>query len=245
MRTDGRAPNAIRPVRIERNCIKHADGSALIELGDTRVICTATVEEKVPLFLKNSSRGWVTAEYSMLPRSTPTRTTRESSLGRISGRTHEIQRLVGRSLRAVTRLDTIGERTLWLDCDVIQADGGTRTAAITGAFVALCDAFRKMRRAGIIGRIPLADTVAAVSVGVVQGEIMVDLDYEEDSAAEVDMNLVMTGRERFVEIQGTAEKSPFNAEQMQRMIELASIGIRQLILIQREALKLDDAELWR
>jgi len=242
---DGRAPDAIRPVRIEKNYVKHADGSVLIEIGDTRVICTATVEEKVPLFLRNSGRGWVTAEYAMLPRSTPTRTIREASTGRIGGRTHEIQRLIGRSLRAVTRLDAIGERTLWLDCDVIQADGGTRTAAITGAFVALCDAFRKMRRAGIIARLPLMDTVAAISVGIVRGEALLDLDYEEDSGAEVDMNLVITGGGQFVEIQGTAETSPFNAEQMQRMIELASSGIRQLIQIQREVLKLDDAELWR
>ncbi len=245
MRIDGREANAIRPVRIEINYIKHADGSALIEMGNTRVICTATLEEKVPPFLKNSGKGWVTAEYAMLPRSTPTRTVRESSVGRISGRTHEIQRLVGRSLRAVTLLDVIGERTIWLDCDVIQADGGTRTAAITGAFAALCDAFRKIRRAGIFSRLPLVDTVAAISVGIVQNETLLDLDYEEDSAAEVDMNMVMTGGGRFVEIQGTAETYPFNEDQLHQMIELASRGIRQLTQIQREALKLDDEELWR
>ncbi|MBW2147049.1 MAG: ribonuclease PH [Deltaproteobacteria bacterium] len=245
MRMNGRAVNAIRPVAIERNYIKHADGSALIKMGDTHVICTATLEEKVPPFLKNSGKGWVTAEYAMLPRSTPTRTTRESSVGRISGRTYEIQRLVGRSLRAVTRLDAIGERTIWLDCDVIQADGGTRTAAITGAFTALCDALRKMRRAGIVNRLPLVDTVAAISVGIVREETLLDLDYEEDSTAEVDMNLVMTGGGRFVEIQGTAEIYPFSEGQLQRMIDLASMGIRQLTQIQRETLKLDDEELWR
>ncbi len=237
VRKDGRSPLELRPVKITRNFIKYAEGSALIEMGETKVICTASVEEKVPPFLKDTGRGWITAEYAMLPRSTKTRSIRESTAGRVGGRTHEIQRLIGRSLRAVVDLAGLGERTIWIDCDVIQADGGTRTASITGAFVALYDALRYMQEKGMVEKLPIVDAVAAVSVGKVGGLILLDLTYEEDSMAEVDMNLVMTGRGLFVEIQGTAEAYPFSQEELQEMIGVGSAGIRILIEKQKEVLQ--------
>ncbi|MEK7846097.1 MAG: ribonuclease PH [Nitrospinota bacterium] len=233
MRVDGRKANEIRKVKIVRNFIKHAEGSSLIEVGDTRVICTATVEETVPTFLKGKGRGWVTAEYSMIPRSARSRITRESSRGKIGGRTHEIQRLIGRALRTVVDLKSLGERTVWIDCDVIQADGGTRTASITGACVALYDAFRFMKREKMIEDIPLKDFVAATSVGIVNEKIMLDLNYEEDSKADVDMNIVMTGSGKFIEIQGTAERHPFSKEDTDSLIKLAVKGIKELIKIQK------------
>lgn len=236
VRNDGRKPGELRNVRITKNYIKHAEGSALIEAGDTRVICTATLEEKTPPFLKGSGKGWVTAEYGMLPRSTGSRNVRESVRGRMGGRTHEIQRLIGRALRAVLDLSALGERTLLIDCDVIQADGGTRTASITGAFVALSDALKKMQDKKIIRKNPLNDFVAAVSVGLVDGLPLLDLNYGEDSRAEVDMNIVMTGAGRFVEIQGTAEAAPFTRAEMEEMIRLGEQGIHQLISIQKESL---------
>ena len=234
MRTDNRLPNQLRPTQFTPNYLVHAEGSVLIEVGRTRVLCSASVEDRVPQFLKNSGRGWVTAEYGMLPRSTTTRTPREASTGRIGGRTHEIQRLIGRSLRAVTRLDQIGERTVWLDCDVIQADGGTRTAAITGAFVALVLALEQMRVKGQIASVPIDDYVAATSVGIVEGTPLLDLAYDEDSNAEVDMNVVKTGRGRFIEVQGTAEHKPFDRETLDQLLALADEGIRQLVAVQRE-----------
>ncbi len=237
MRPDGRKDNELRPVRITRGFIKSAEGSVLIELGNTRVICTASVEEKVPPFLKDQKKGWITAEYSMLPRATPTRTIRESTQGRIGGRTHEIQRLIGRSLRAIIDLEAIGERTLWIDCDVIQADGGTRTASITGAYIALVDAVRYMIKNGIIEKNPIKDYLAAVSVGIVNGSPRLDLCYEEDSIAEVDMNVVMTGSGEFVEVQGTAEGRPFKKEVLDNLIRLAETGILRLINIQKELLE--------
>jgi ribonuclease PH len=235
-RVDGRQPENLRPVRITRNYTKHAEGSVLIEVGDTKVICTATVEERPPLFLKGAGKGWVTAEYGMLPRATGTRTQRESTRGKVGGRTFEIQRLIGRSLRAVVDLVALGERTIWLDCDVIQADGGTRTASITGAFVAMADAMNKLREQGAISRMPITDFIAATSVGRLAGEIILDLCYEEDSAAEVDMNIVMTGAGRFVEIQGTGEEATFTRQEMNSMINLAAQGISDLISYQKEAL---------
>ena len=233
MRKDGREFNQIRQVKIERNYISHAEGSCLIELGNTRVICTATAEESVPPFLKNSGNGWVTAEYGMLPRSCQIRVPRNKS----SGRTYEIQRLVGRSLRSVTDMALLGERTVWLDCDVIQADGGTRTASITGSFIALADALRKLYDSGIIKQNPIKDCVAAMSVGIVEGKPQLDLSYEEDSRADVDMNVVMTGSGEFIEIQGTAERNPFKKEQMDKLLELAGQGILDLIKLQRKMLK--------
>lgn len=237
-RSDGRRTGALRPVRITRNYLKHAEGSVLIEMGDTKVICSASVEERVPPFLRNTGKGWVTAEYSMLPRSTHTRSSRESSTGRASGRTFEIQRLIGRSLRSVVDLTGFGEKSIWIDCDVIQADGGTRTASITGAYVALVDAFAKMVKDGTIEKIPIKDSVAAVSMGKVDGEILLDLNYEEDSRAEVDMNVVMTGRGGFVEIQGTAEGAVFSKEEMDELIGVAQRGIRELTKIQKKVLSL-------
>lgn len=237
MRSNGRKADEIRPVRIIRNYIKHAEGSVLIQLGETRVICTATLEERVPPFLRNSGRGWITAEYSMLPRSTKTRITRESTQGRVGGRTHEIQRLIGRSLRAVMDLSLIGERTFWIDCDVIQADGGTRTASITGAYVALVDAVEYLRKQVSIPRDPIIDSVAAISIGVVDGRICLDLNYEEDSKAEVDCNFVMTGQGQFIEIQGTAEGRPFSKEVFDSMLSLAAQGIDKLKTIQNQVLK--------
>jgi len=236
MRNDGRENNALRQVRITRNFTKHAEGSVLVEFGDTRVICTASVEESLPPFLRGKGTGWVTAEYSMLPRATHTRSSREAARGKQSGRTLEIQRLIGRSLRAVTDLAALGERSITIDCDVIQADGGTRTASITGAYVALHDALTTLRDKGIIAQIPLKEAVAAVSVGIIAGEAQLDLNYCEDSAAEVDMNFVMTDSDRFVEVQGTAEAEPFTIEQMDAMRDLATQGIRELFAIQREAL---------
>jgi ribonuclease PH len=235
-RSDNRAPDQMRPLNIVPDFISTAEGSVLIELGNTRVICTASVEETVPTFLRNSGKGWITAEYGMLPRSTLTRTARESSRGRVGGRTHEIQRLIGRSLRAVTDLSRLGERTIWIDCDVIQADGGTRTASITGAFVALGLALQKLVEAGTLTSAPLRDFVGATSVGIVDGEIMLDLTYEEDSRAQVDMNLVMTGAKKIVEIQGTAEQQPFDDGQLRRMMELARRGIESLIAKQQAVL---------
>lgn len=232
MRVDGRQNDEIRKLVITRSFIKHAEGSVLIQLGDTKVVCTASVEAKVPQFLQNSGQGWVTAEYSMLPRSTHQRTIRESSRGRPGGRTLEIQRLVGRSLRAVVDLKLIGEKTIWVDCDVIQADGGTRTASITGAFIALYDAFKYLQQRGSISSFPITDYVAATSVGIVRGEHLLDLCYEEDSSAEVDMNLVMTGSGLLVEIQGTAESIPFNREKLNKLIDLAEKGISELIAYQ-------------
>ncbi len=226
----------MRPVRITPEFIATAEGSALIEIGHTRVICTATIEETVPGFMRNTGKGWITAEYGMLPRSTLTRSPREASKGRIGGRTHEIQRLIGRSLRAIADLRGFGERTIVLDCDVIQADGGTRTAAITGAYVALAIALEKLVAAGTLRRSPLRDSVAATSVGIVDGEVLLDLAYEEDSRAEVDMNLVMTGSGKFIEIQATAETQPFDDAQLAQLLSLARHGIEDLMRIQREAI---------
>jgi ribonuclease PH len=235
-RIDGRQPDALRPVTITRNYTKHAEGSVLIEVGDTKVICTATVEDRPPLFLKGAGKGWVTAEYGMLPRATGSRTQREAARGKVGGRTYEIQRLIGRSMRAVVDLVALGERTIWLDCDVIQADGGTRTASITGAFVAMADAVNKLREQGVINCMPIKDFVAATSVGRLAGEMLLDLCYEEDSAAQVDMNIVMTGAGRFVEIQGTGEEASFTRQEMDMMINLATQGISELISCQKEAL---------
>jgi ribonuclease PH len=237
MRPDGRKNNEIRGVKIRRNFIGAAEGSVLIEIGDTRVICTATIEDKVPPFMKDRKRGWITAEYSMLPRATPTRIIRESSAGRISGRTHEIQRLIGRALRSVVDLSSLGERTIWIDCDVIQADGGTRTAAITGSFICLSDALRYALRNGLIEKIPIKDYLAAISVGIVNGEPRLDLCYLEDSTADVDMNIVMTGGGRFVEIQGTAEGMTFSRATLDSLLTLAEEGINNLIGIQKKLME--------
>jgi len=235
-RSDNRAPDQMRPVNLLPDYISTAEGSVLIEVGNTRVICTASVEEGVPGWMRNSGKGWITSEYGMLPRSTLTRTPREAARGRIGGRTHEIQRLIGRSLRAVTDLARMGERTIWVDCDVIQADGGTRTASITGSFVALGLAMQKLVEAGTLTASPIRDYVAATSVGIVDGEILVDLNYEEDSRAEVDLNFVMTGAKKIVEIQATAEQRAFDEEQLQRMTELAKRGVESLIARQRAIL---------
>jgi ribonuclease PH len=235
-RIDGRKPDQLRPVRITRQYNKHAEGSVLIEVGDTRVICTASVEDKAPLFLRGAGKGWVTAEYGMLPRATGTRTAREAARGKIGGRTHEIQRLIGRALRSVMDLPALGERTITLDCDVIQADGGTRTASITGAFVAMVEAVNKLRAQGLIRKMPVKDFIAATSVGRQAGQVILDLCYEEDSAAEVDMNIVMTGAGRFVEVQGTGEEASFSREEINQMIDLAQQGIEWLINYQKEVL---------
>jgi ribonuclease PH len=237
MRPDGRKNNEIRNVKVNRGFIRNAEGSALISMGNTRVICTASIEDRVPFFLKDQKKGWITAEYSMLPRATQTRTVRESSTGRISGRTHEIQRLIGRVLRSVVDLSDLGERTIWIDCDVIQADGGTRTAAITGAFICLSDALKYALRNGLISRTPLRDYLAAISVGVVDGEPRVDLCYSEDSIAEVDMNVVMTQSGKLVEIQGTAEGMPFSKDMLNSLIKLAEEGINNLINIQKKLIE--------
>jgi ribonuclease PH len=236
-RTDGRAMDELRAVRLTPDYLPHAEGSALIEMGDTRVICAASVEERVPFFLRNKGQGWVTAEYAMLPRATQTRTSRESGRNGLSGRTHEIQRLIGRSLRAVVDMKQLGERTITLDCDVLQADGGTRTASITGAYVALALACRRLQSAGKINRNPLINEVAAISVGIVKGTPLLDLKYDEDSSAEVDMNIVCTGDGRFIEVQGTAEREPFSREQMDALLELASLGVKHLNTVQRAALE--------
>ncbi|HET9024420.1 MAG TPA: ribonuclease PH [Burkholderiaceae bacterium] len=237
-RPSGRRHDELRPVRLTRNYTKHAEGAVLVEFGDTKVICTASVDEKVPPFLKGKGQGWVTAEYGMLPRSTNTRSDREAARGKQSGRTQEIQRLIGRSLRSVVDLAALGERTLHIDCDVIQADGGTRTASITGGFVAAYDAIRWLRERGMIETLPVLDFVAAVSVGVFQGVPLLDLDYVEDSTCETDMNVVMTGSGGFVEVQGTAEGRPFTREQMDTLLELARHGVRSLIAAQKNALQL-------
>ena len=233
-RDDARRLDELRPTAIIPNYLLHAEGSVLIEVGRTRVICSASVEDRVPPFLRNSGKGWITAEYSMLPRATTTRSTRESTTGRVGGRTHEIQRLIGRSLRAVSKLEAFGERTVWIDCDVIQADGGTRTAAITGGFVALVLAVQGMRERGQITSMPVLDHVAATSVGVVAGVPMLDLAYSEDSVAEVDMNIIKTGDGRFIEVQGTAEGAPFERDTLNQLLSLADEGIQQLIERQRE-----------
>lgn len=236
MRPSGRTPNQLRPVRMTRGYTRHAEGSVLVEFGETRVLCTVSVEDRVPPFLKGKGQGWLTAEYGMLPRSTNTRTQREAAAGRQSGRTQEIQRLIGRSLRAVTDLAALGERTLQIDCDVVQADGGTRTASITGAFVALHDAVRLLRERRLIGDWPIRDCVAAVSVGIYQGVPVLDLDYDEDSACGTDMNVVMTGSGGIVEVQGTAEGEPFSRAQLDTLVDLAGAGILELIAAQRAAL---------
>lgn len=235
-RIDGRALNQLRPVKITRNYLKHAEGSVLIEMGDTKVICTASVEEKVPPFMKGQGRGWVTGEYGMLPRSTEVRKPRDSTRGKIDGRTMEIQRLIGRALRSVVNLEALGEITIFIDCDVIQADGGTRTASITGAFVALVDALNKLKAQGKISRMPLDSFVAAVSVGIKGSNILLDLNYAEDSTCQVDMNIVMTEKGHLVEIQGTGEEKPFTKEEMDQMLRLGEQGIKELIRIQKESL---------
>jgi ribonuclease PH len=235
MRTDNRARNELRPTRIHPQFLIHPEGSVLVEAGRTRVICTASVEDRVPPFLRNTGKGWVTAEYGMLPRATSTRTQREASAGKVGGRTQEIQRLIGRSLRSVMKLEALGERTVWLDCDVIQADGGTRTASITGAFVALVLALQHIREKGMLQTMPVVDYVAATSVGIVDGARLLDLAYEEDSKAEVDMNIVMTGSGRFIEVQGTAETQPFGKDALLELLDLGQAGIQTLIDLQRQA----------
>lgn len=236
MRTDGRKNRQLRPITITPGFVKHADGSVLIEVGDTRVICTAKLEDRVPPFLRNSGKGWITAEYGMLPSSSRVRISRESTRGKVGGRTHEIQRLIGRSLRSIAHLESLGERTVWIDCDVIQADGGTRTASITGAYVALLEAVRRLEKAGTIQNDFIKDSVAAVSVGIVDGRVLLDLSYEEDSRAEVDMNFVMTGSGKFIEVQGTAESAPFTKAKLDHMAEVAHHGIRELLKFQKNVL---------
>lgn len=235
-RTDGRRPGALRPVTFQRGFTRYAEGSVLVSFGETRVLCNASVEDKVPPFLKGGGKGWVTAEYSMLPRATHSRSPREASRGKIGGRTHEIQRLIGRSLRAVVDMELLGERTIQLDCDVIQADGGTRTAAITGSFLALQDAVSGLLTSGVVGHNPLRDHVVAVSAGIVAGTPLLDLNYGEDSTAEVDMNFVMTGSGQFVELQGTAEEKPFTLEQLDQLRGLAMAGCKRLVELQKETL---------
>jgi ribonuclease PH len=235
-RTDGRKQNQLRTLKITPSYIKTADGSVLIEMGDTKVICTAKLEERVPPFLRNSGKGWITAEYGMLPGSSQQRIGRESSRGKVGGRTHEIQRLIGRSLRAIADLKLLGERTIWIDCDVIQADGGTRTASITGAYVAVAEAVKSWLDKGKLLQTPIKDAVAAVSIGIVEGRILLDLCYIEDSTADVDMNFVMTGSGKFIEVQGTAESAPFTRKQMERMAEIAQDGIKELLKAQKQAI---------
>jgi ribonuclease PH len=233
MRSDHRPAHELRDTKLTPNYLEHAEGSVFIEAGRTKVICTASVEDRVPQFLRNSGKGWVTAEYGMLPRATNTRMQREASAGKVGGRTQEIQRLIGRSLRSVTNMAALGERTIWIDCDVIQADGGTRTASITGAFVALALALEKLRERDVLKTIPLSDYVAATSVGIVDGEALLDLAYDDDSRAEVDMNIVKTGNGRFIEVQGTAEAMPFGRDSLNELLDLADLGIRQLVEKQR------------
>jgi len=233
MRSDHRPANELRDTTLISNYLMHAEGSVLISAGNTKVICTASIEDRVPPFLRNTGKGWVTAEYGMLPRATSTRTQREASAGKVGGRTQEIQRLIGRSLRSVTNLNALGERTIWIDCDVIQADGGTRTASITGAFVALALATEKLRERDVLKIVPITDYVAATSVGIVAGEPLLDLAYEDDSRAEVDMNIVKSGDGRFVEVQGTAEAIPFGREALLTLLDLADAGIRALVEKQR------------
>jgi ribonuclease PH len=233
MRSDHRPANHLRDTTLTPNYLEHAEGSVFIEAGRTKVICTASIEDRVPQFLRNSGKGWVTAEYGMLPRATNTRMQREATAGKVGGRTQEIQRLIGRSLRSVTNLPALGERTIWIDCDVIQADGGTRTASITGAFVALALACEKLRERDLVRTIPLVDYVAATSVGIVDGEALLDLAYDDDSRAEVDMNIVKTGDGRFIEVQGTAEAMPFGRDALIQLLDLADLGIHQLVEKQR------------
>jgi ribonuclease PH len=235
-RADGRRPDQLRQVKITRNYIKHAEGSVLIEVGNTKVIVTATLEERVPPFMKGEGKGWISAEYSMLPRATQTRNARESARGKIGGRTHEIQRLIGRALRSVVDLPGLGERTVWIDCDVIQADGGTRTASITGAYVALVDALYTLVANGTLKEIPVTDYLAATSVGLVEGNVLLDLCYTEDSRAQVDMNIVMTSKSKFVELQGTAEESPFDRNEMLELISFGEKGVQELINVQKNIL---------
>jgi ribonuclease PH len=233
-RQDGRLNDAVRPTRLTPGVAVHAEGSVMIDVGLTKVLCTASIEDRVPPFMRGSGKGWVTAEYGMLPRATTTRTTRESTAGKVGGRTQEIQRLIGRSLRSIMTLTELGERTIWIDCDVLQADGGTRTASITGGFVALVLALEKLREQGVIPRVPVTDYVAATSVGIVGGTPMLDLAYSEDSRADVDMNVVKTSAGLFIEVQGTAEAQPFDRAQMDSLLALADSGIRQLVGFQRE-----------
>ena len=237
IRTDGRSPDELRPIVFTRDFIPHAEGSVLIEVGRTRVVCTASYEDGVPNFLRGSGSGWVTAEYAMLPSSTHERKRRETGAGGLGGRTHEIQRLIGRSLRTVTDLGALGEATVNVDCDVIQADGGTRTAAITGAWLALNDAFAMWRQAGKLKSSPLLDHIAATSIGMVDGELLLDLDYAEDSRAEVDMNVVTDSRGRFIEVQGTGERTPFDRARLDAMLDLALAGTTRLVAIQREMIE--------
>lgn len=241
-RSGDRNNDQLRSVNIIPGYLKHPDGSVLIEAGDTRVLCSAMVEEKVPPFLKGLGSGWVTAEYSLLPSSTETRTQREAARGKVSGRTSEIQRLIGRSLRAVVDMEKLGERTVWIDCDVIQADGGTRTASVTGAFAALYLALEKLYAQGVLEQIPLTDFVGAISVGMVDGTLMLDLDYSEDFRADVDMNVVMTGSGNFIEIQGTAEGISFNKQELDEMLNLAAQGIKELIFKQKQVLGVASSE---
>lgn len=238
MRPDNRKNNEMRKLKITRNFIDTAEGSVFVEMGKTRVVCTASIEDKVPPFLKDQKKGWITAEYAMLPKSSSPRITRESTTGRIGGRTHEIQRLIGRALRSIVDLHSLGERTIWIDCDVIQADGSTRTVSITGAFICLADALTSALKKGIIEKMPLKDYIAAVSVGIVNNEPVLDLSYAEDSTAEVDMNVVMTGSGKFVEVQGTAEGEPFPKEAMDSLMKLASDGVRQLVEFQKTVIKI-------
>ncbi len=236
IRIDNRSNDELRQVKITRNYLLHPEGSALIEVGNTKVICTAMIEDRVPPFLKGTGKGWVSAEYSMIPGSTGIRKSRDINRGKIDGRSQEIQRLIGRSLRSVVDLEGIGERTLWIDCDVIQADGGTRTASITGAFVAMVDAFHKLKNDGLIERIPVKSFLSAVSVGILNGETILDLCYEEDSKAEVDMNIVMTDKGQFVEVQGTGEEATFSHDELMKLILLATKGCKDLYEIQKNAL---------
>jgi len=238
MRPDGRAPGELRTIRIKKNFLKYADGSCLIEWGNTKVLCSATLEDKVPPFLKNSGRGWLTAEYAMLPTSCTSRIPREGTKGKQSGRTHEIQRLIGRSLRAVVDFAKLGERTIWIDCDVIQGDGGTRTANITGSFIALGMLLDTYHKKGVLGTSILRDYVAAVSIGIRKNKILIDLCYEEDSTADVDMNIVMTGSEQLIEVQGTAEGKPFSIAELNKLLTVAKKGINQLIQIQKKYVSL-------
>ena len=237
IRQDGRKNNELRKLKIAKNYIKYAEGSCLVEIGNTKVIATASVENGVPHFLRGSGNGWVTAEYGMIPRSCKSRVSREASKGKQGGRTHEIQRLIGRSLRSVTDMTKLGERTIWLDCDVIQADGGTRCASITGSFIALALALENMKKESLLQTVPLSDYVAAISVGIIDGMTAIDLDYEEDSKAEVDMNVVMTGAGKFIEVQGTAEREPFKREDLNKLIALAQKGIEDIIHTQKNILK--------
>jgi ribonuclease PH len=235
-RSDSRGAGELRPVKMTPQYLMHPEGSVLIEAGRTKVICTASIEERVPPFLRNSGKGWVTAEYGMLPRATSTRTTREATSGKVGGRTQEIQRLIGRSLRAVTKLEALGERSVWVDCDVIQADGGTRTASITGSYVALVLALRTLVKRGVLSQVPVQDHVAAISVGIVDGVPLLDLAYDEDSKADVDMNIIKTSDGRYIEIQGTAETTPFGRDRLYDMLAMADAGIAELVEIQKQAL---------